>query len=511
MRPSLAPKGRGCGRWLLAAALALLAPAVAAHGFGRLYTLPVPFWLYAWGAASTLLLSFLLVGLLAGRGAPAAPGRNAEQAGARPAERPLRPCGPRARGLLRLAQGLALGALLLAIATALFGNRDPYRNFSMVAFWVVFALGLPYLSALLGNVYARLNPWRTLAIVLAAPTGRLGRWGWAYLRGRWRWPAGLAEWPALALYLGFVWYELFAAGRPGSLGRLLLAYTLLNLAAVGAFGLRAWFARGEFFGLLLRLYGLLAPLAIRGPQEPGARLALRRPLQGLVDARAGSAALLLFALAMLSTTAFDGLRATQTWVALYWADPFGAVEAVLGSRPMAQPGPARSLYLLWESAWLLASPLLYALPYLACVAAAKALTRSQRPLRALALDFGLTLLPIALAYHAAHYATLLLADGMKILSLLSDPFGRGWDLFGTAWQFRQPILPPVAWVWHGQVGLILAGHVASVYVAHRVALRVFGSRGAALRSQLPMLAYMVLLTIVGLWILSQPLTAERMM
>ena len=72
MRPSLAPKGRGCGRWLLAAALALLAPAVAAHGFGRLYTLPVPVWMYLYGAAAALLASFALIAWFAVGGAAAA-------------------------------------------------------------------------------------------------------------------------------------------------------------------------------------------------------------------------------------------------------------------------------------------------------------------------------------------------------------------------------------------------------------------------------------------------------
>ena len=54
-----APLG-AAGRLGLVAALAL--PGVAAaHGFGRLYNLPVPFWLYAWGATAALLVSFLLV------------------------------------------------------------------------------------------------------------------------------------------------------------------------------------------------------------------------------------------------------------------------------------------------------------------------------------------------------------------------------------------------------------------------------------------------------------------
>ncbi|HEY0914734.1 MAG TPA: hypothetical protein VGE22_07685, partial [Solimonas sp.] len=42
---------------------ALFFPALAqAHSFGRIYNLPVPLWLYLYGAAGALLLSFLVVG-----------------------------------------------------------------------------------------------------------------------------------------------------------------------------------------------------------------------------------------------------------------------------------------------------------------------------------------------------------------------------------------------------------------------------------------------------------------
>lgn len=52
--------------------------------------------------------------------------------------------------------------------------------------------------------------------------------------------------------------------------------------------------------------------------------------------------------------------------------------------------------------------------------------------------------------------------------------------------------------------LIVAGHVASVWIAHVEALRLFGSVRLALRSQLPLLLLMVAFTVSGLWILAQP-------
>jgi hypothetical protein len=55
-----------------------------------------------------------------------------------------------------------------------------------------------------------------------------------------------------------------------------------------------------------------------------------------------------------------------------------------------------------------------------------------------------------------------------------------------------------------QVALIVGGHVFAVYLAHTAALRQMPDAERALRSQFPMVALMILYTVLGLWILSQP-------
>jgi len=67
----------------------------------------------------------------------------------------------------------------------------------------------------------------------------------------------------------------------------------------------------------------------------------------------------------------------------------------------------------------------------------------------------------------------------------------------------------VGTVWHSQVAALLTGHVASVYVAHKVATRIFPAPRDALISQLPLLMLMVCYTILGLWILSLPFGSNR--
>jgi len=124
----------------------------------------------------------------------------------------------------------------------------------------------------------------------------------------------------------------------------------------------------------------------------------------------------------------------------------------------------------------------------------------------IACAFVLTLVPIAVAYHLSHYFSLLVTAGQFIIPLASDPFGYGWNLFGSAgYKVNLAIASPYVF-WYGAVTLVVIGHVIAVYLAHAVALREFGDRRLALLSQVPMLALMVGYTMVSLWILAQPIT-----
>ncbi|MGH8506462.1 MAG: hypothetical protein ACRETM_10945 [Stenotrophobium sp.] len=477
-----------------ALAAAVATPRAEAHSFGRLYNLPVPLWMYVYGAAAALLLSFLIAGYFLKAEAGPARGGELSQAGWLRALHRLR--------LLPVLKCLSVLLLLLCILTGYFGNSDPYRNFNMTFFWVVFVLGYAYLTALIGDLFAAINPWRVIA-------GGIARIWPSFAQGHWRYPAALAYWPALALYMGFIWIELFVFNRPDTLATMLTLYTLINLLGVRAFGTQDWFRYCEFLGVFLRLTARMAPFDYR-PAQGGqpSRLRWRMPFAGLVEERAEHFSLLIFALFMLSSTAFDGLHATRFWFKLFWLDPTGLLQAWAGQAPIMVFPRVMPIYTAFSTFCLLLSPLLYLAFYLLCIALAKWLTRSRRSLHELALAFAFTLLPIALVYNITHYYTLILTQGVKIVSLLSDPFGWGWNLFGTAGLFRAPFLPPMGLVWHTQVGLILFGHIVSVYMAHVEALRLWPTRRQALLSQSPMLLLMVAFTAAGLWILAQPINGR---
>jgi len=123
----------------------------------------------------------------------------------------------------------------------------------------------------------------------------------------------------------------------------------------------------------------------------------------------------------------------------------------------------------------------------------------------LAKAFVFSLIPIALAYNFAHFLSFLLIQGQQIIPLASDPFGAGWDLFGTADYVIDIGVINARFVWFFSVAVIVAGHVIAVYLSHIRAGQLFSDRSLVVRSQLPMLGLMVLYTVVSLWIVSRPI------
>jgi hypothetical protein len=137
--------------------------------------------------------------------------------------------------------------------------------------------------------------------------------------------------------------------------------------------------------------------------------------------------------------------------------------------------------------------------WVACWGAVRLAADHRTPGQIAAL-FAHTLVPIALAYAFAHYFTLVLFEGQLLFSTLSDPFGRGWDLFGTADRAINYWMSPTV-VWYVQVAAIVGGHVTGVVLAHDRALAIFDPI-RAVRSQYAMLVLMVALTSLGLTILA---------
>jgi hypothetical protein len=126
--------------------------------------------------------------------------------------------------------------------------------------------------------------------------------------------------------------------------------------------------------------------------------------------------------------------------------------------------------------------------------------------RAYARPLAVTLIPIAAVYFTAHYFSYLLIAGQATLAVLVDPFGHSWNPFGWGeYPLDTRVVPPGA-IWWLQVLLIVWGHVAAVFAAHRLAVRA-STPSRALLAQAPLVALMVSYTVAGLWVLAQQIRA----
>ncbi|MDH3240623.1 MAG: hypothetical protein OEO83_08145, partial [Alphaproteobacteria bacterium] len=398
------------------------------------------------------------------------------------------------------------------LVAGVFGTQETIHNFAPTFVWIVWWVGLAYVAALLGNPWPAVNPFAILfrwaeAAFGWATGGRSLALGLPY-------PAWLGAWPAALLFAAFAWFELIApsAKSPAALAAAIAGYAGLTWAAMWVFGRAAWLGRGEAFTLAFDVFGRFAPLGTApdpgtasGPQAAKAAWGLYlRPYAGaLVTSVPAPLSMTAFVLLMLSTVTFDGFKETPLW---------GVLLRGLTSSPLLHPlirvihDAGLDLHETLASLLLFTFPVAFLLVYLLFALMTKRAAASPRPVTEVAGLFVWSLVPIAIAYHLAHYLSYLVLAGQYIIPLISDPFGAGWDLFGTARHKVDIGLIGAEFVWNAAVVSIVAGHVIAVGVAHFTALRVFDSPRAALRSQYPLLVLMVGYTVASLWILSQPIT-----
>ncbi len=423
---------------------------VLAHGVGGRSDLPIPEWRAAWGAFVILVLSFAALGLLW----PKALLRSAARG------RHLGTGADRVTRLLGVVAGI-VGAVLstVVLSAGLIGPDTNVSNIAPVGVYVVFWVGVPLLSALLGDIWRAFSPWEALGRLVDASPRAL------------RPAPGLvgAGWPALIPVGAFLWLELayHDGARPRVLAWAGIAYTVCLLALARRSGW-AVARRSEGFGVLFGAVGAVSPL-----YRSDGRLRIRPPFSGLARLETPTPVVAILLVA-IGGTAFDGFSRTR-----FWGD-------VLTGRSGWEATLVNTVGLAWVV-------LLVGLAYhLACRVGGQ-VTGDQNA----AERFGVSLVPILLGYSVAHYFSLLLLEGQAFRSLLSDPYGRGWNLFGTLgdpidWTLVSTTV--VGWV---QLAAILVGHMVAVVVAHDRAIEAWPP-AKAMRSQYPMLVVMVAYTMVAL-------------
>ncbi|TBR19959.1 YHS domain-containing protein [bacterium] len=481
----------------------------------------LPTWLFQAGVAVVIVLSFGLFELAARRGASAALSARFDLTALPGVRTALK-----SRALVESSRVLMASAFLGIVAAGLFGDQNPALNIAPLLTWTVWWAGLIFLILFAGKAWCTVCPWDALA-------------GWAAKGSSLNlpWPRAARNiWPAVALFLALTWVELGAGITLIPRATAWVALAMLALAAASAFlferksfcrygclvgrvsGLYAMFSsvearakdpavcsscrtqdcyRGSDQGdgcptfefprtMTLNTYCTLCAECFKTCPHDNMALNLRPWGADLADEGRPRSDEAWLALVLLAMTGFHGLTMTPSW-----------------------PGWVAGLEASWGigywAAFSVLMTLMLGLPaalYAGLVKAAQAQSQG-RPYGELFVRYAYALLPIALFYHLAHNAEHFLMEGPKLLRLVSDPLGWGWDLFGTA-AWRPVPLITLEGLWGVQLLLVVVGHVYSLWVTDRAARRL--APAGAFKAQLPMLAAMVAFSVFSLWLLRQPMS-----
>jgi hypothetical protein len=365
----------------------------------------------------------------------------------------------------------------------LFGPSDPQENLLPLTLWTIWWIGLFVIQGLVMDIWRWVNPWRGLMTVLAPRTPPLK------LSESWQ------AWPAVGVFLLFQCFVLadIAPSDPTRLALVAGGYWVFTALGMTLFGPDRWGRQVECFTVLFGLIGSLRPVHLwreTGIGAPGWRSIAAGPLD---------ASRAVFCLIILASGSFDGLHETFWWL------------AKLGINPLEFPGRSAvvwpsTLGLLAANAALVA---IFAFSIWIGLRALSVFGDTPPPDFASAFNtFAVSILPIALGYHIAHYLVSFMVQIQYVLIAVGDPLDRGASLFGLgSMRVSTGFLntaDTVRVIWLSQAFAVVFSHVMAVLMAHKLASRMGRPGREMLLLQVGLSILMIFYTIFGLWLLAAP-------
>lgn len=457
------------------------APALSHAVAETRFNSPIPGWIVLIAATAVLLLSFILLNRYK-------PHKSRNYRSPQHSFRPVSTV-PGLKWILQnstislLAQIITVGLYLLVLLAGFFGHPKTEFNATSSLIWILFWFGLSLFSFLIGNPWDHINP--LLAI-----------YKWTRMRRfslHIRYPKKLGAWPALILYVSFIWFELswFQSDEPRSLATITMLYSIYIWAGLIFFG-KSWMNLADPFTRYFQVLGLFAPighgennLEVRPYGAALSRISLKENLS------------VIFIISIMYSVTYDGYMATQEWVRSISA----LMEIAINAFPDIPVMEGVQLILI--SAGLVIFTVCY---YGSC--ACMSFLAGHKNVRELARAFGLSLLPIAFGYYLAHFFNLILPRFIELGIALSDPLGYKIASFSNSIQHQVVSVEyqlKTEVVWACQMILIVSGHTISIITAHRIAQKTLDGAKRFTLCQLPLLLLMILYTWISLWIASRPL------
>ncbi len=417
---------------------------------------------------------------------------------------------------------------VLANLTGLIGTPAGSRNFGIVFVWIVWwALLMLVMVPLAGRFWCAVCPipapgeWlQRRALVQPRHGGKLFTLGW-------KWPRRLNNiWLQNATFIAVALFAKVILTTPLVSALVLLLFGIIAIATSLLYERRTFCRYICPVGGFIGLYSQLAPVEVRVKDH--ALCATHHDKTCYTGSEKGYGCPWLVFPAALDKNTYCGMcteclkTCSLDNVALY-ARPFGKDlltnqgrrldEAYRGLMMLASAplytvvfmGPwaeiKEAAYAVGSQNWwwyalgLLALTLVV-VPgiFYACAALARVIARVKTPVRKFFIDYAYAAIPLGLAAWMAFSLSFVLMNISYAWAVLSDPFGWGWNLFGTAdWKWTpyfagaQPIM---------QIPILLVGLVASIAVALRTAREQRVSPHAAL----PIVAFAVIFTLGLLWL-----------
>jgi hypothetical protein len=446
---------------------------ILAHAFGARYDLPVPLYLFILGGAAVVFVSFLLV----------------VQRDVAPADGPTRGDGGYVVPHRPLLGALGLLVLAFLIYAGIYGSQEIAENILPTMFWLIVWIAVPISCGIVGDWTPWVNPFATIARVVDRSDLRQRLIGGPRLT----WPSWLGFWPATLIFFLVAGGELIYNGwatRPIVTAVALIVYALISAVGALLFGAEAWLERGEMFSVLWATWGRLGYWRFGRPGRRGFLGGVDQPFESSISR-------ITFVFLMLMSVTFDGLLSIPAWKRFQGQLPHGFTVGSAGYIFVAVVAFAVLVGLAWTVFGLFA--------------------RGVRDVGGLDLSVRETigqllpsLLPISFGYLVAHNFQYLLVNGQLLIPLVGKPTGTLQWLpapFNDSYVVhKQPV--PSGVIWYLQVALIIAVHVAAVFIAHRHLAGVARTKVQAERSEWPWIFAMVAYTMTSLFLLAQPIVKE---
>lgn len=441
-------------------------------------------------------------------------------------------------------QMLVVFLFFTVVFAGFYGNQLPGRNIAPTLTWNIWWVGLIFVILFFGKMWCYACPWD-------AVTNWLSRLSFFKVKKDtinlgWKWPRWLRNiYLATLLFVFLTWLELgyqitLSPQATASLG--LIMFGLVFVPGL-LFEKKSFCRYGCLIGRVSGLYAMFSPVEIRSRSLdvchtcktadclkgndrgypcptgqylktmqtntycimcaecfrscPHDNVALNiRPFAAdLADTQKPKKDEAYLALILFALTAFHGLTMTPSWkIFVYNIQKELSVSQIT----------AFSLGMLI----CLIVPVLF---YTGFVWLSKLVARDKlKTVTGLFVKYAYGLIPIALFYHIAHNVEHFFMESQKLTVLMSDPFGYGWNLFGTA-NWRPTALLSLQTIWLLQVVLVIIGHVFGIVISHKHVYRIFEDHRTALKSQIPMIALMVMFSVISLWLIAQPMEMRTAM